>query len=48
MRQIMFAMLVVPFSASGDVLEVPGQYATIQLAADAASPGDEIVVSPRV
>jgi len=46
MRQIMFAMLVVPFSANGDVLEVPGQYATIQLAADAASPGDEIVVSP--
>ena len=46
MRRIACVVLVVPLSADADVLEVPGQYPTIQLAVDAANPGDEIVVAP--
>lgn len=33
-------------TASGDPLEVPGEYDTIQAAVDAASPGDLILISP--
>ncbi len=46
MQRALVAVLFLPSAAAGDVLEVPGQFQTIQQAVDAATAGDEIVVAP--
>jgi len=45
----LFALLMIGISglSLADVIEVPGDYATIQEAIDAATNGDEIIVSPN-
>ncbi|HED54548.1 MAG TPA: hypothetical protein ENJ00_10170, partial [Phycisphaerales bacterium] len=35
----------IAFSAAADVLEVPGQFSTIQAAIDAADNGDDILIA---
>jgi hypothetical protein len=42
------ASAVLTFSAHAEVLEVPGQYTTIQSAIAAAVAGDEVIVSPGI
>ena len=45
---LLFAGIAVPASAAPPVLHVPGQYATIQSAIDAAPTGATIVVAPGI
>ncbi len=42
----LFLLSLFPFISHAAVITVPGEYPTIQLAIDAASDGDEIIVSP--
>jgi hypothetical protein len=41
-------LILMAAPAHADILNVPSEYATIQLAFDASSPGDEIVLAPGI
>jgi len=41
-------MALTAFSARADILNVPSEFATIQMAIDASLPGDEIVIAPGI